>query len=116
MIALFKRGSYKWTILGIAIIAIFACIALTNAAADKPEPKKSEILELYANDPLFNQVNEKIRTTVKQTVSDVMQQLGKPLALQEIMPTEDTKDLFLVFKSSPNDGPGQRYIWVNADT
>jgi len=116
MIALFKRGSYKWTILGIAIISIFACIALTNAAADKPEPKKSEILELYANEPLFNQVNEKIRTTVKQTVSDVMQQLGKPLPLQEIMPTEDTKDLFLVFKSSPNDGPGQRYIWVNADT
>ncbi|MDT8977647.1 M56 family metallopeptidase [Paenibacillus sp. chi10] len=116
MIALFKRGSYKWTILGIAIISIFACIALTNAAADKPEPKKSEILELYANEPLFNQVNEKIRTTVKQTVSDVMQQLGKPLPLQEIMPTEDTKDLFLAFKSSPNDGPGQRYIWVNADT
>ncbi|MCM3293208.1 M56 family metallopeptidase [Paenibacillus sp. MER 180] len=116
MIALFKRGSYKWTILGIAIISIFACIALTNAAADKPEPKKSEILELYANEPLFNQVNEKIRNTVKQTVSDVMQQLGKPLPLQEIMPTEDTKDLFLVFKSSPNDGPGQRYIWVNADT
>lgn len=116
MIALFKRGSYKWTILGIAIISIFTCIALTNASADKPEPKKSEILELYANEPLFNQVNEKIRTTVKQTVSDVMQQLGKPLALQEIMPTEDTKDLFLVFKSSPNDGPGQRYIWVNADT
>ncbi|OBY79471.1 hypothetical protein BBG47_11390 [Paenibacillus sp. KS1] len=116
MIALFKRGSYKWTILGIAIISIFFCIALTNAAADKPEPKKSEILELYANEPLFNQVNEKIRNTVKQTVSDVMQQLGKPLPLQEIMPTEDTKDLFLVFKSSPNDGPGQRYIWVNADT
>ena len=116
MIALFKRGSYKWTILGIAIISIFACIALTNAAADKPGPKKSEILELYANEPLFNQVNEKIRTTVKQTVSDVMQQLGKPLPLQEIVPTEDTKDLFLAFKSSPNDGPGQRYIWVNADT
>ncbi|TQR46233.1 M56 family metallopeptidase [Paenibacillus popilliae] len=116
MIALFKRGSYKWTILGIAIISIFSCIALTNAAADKPEPKKSEILELYANEPLFNQVNEKIRTTVKQTVSDVMQQLGKPLPLQEIVPTEDTKDLFLAFKSSPNDGPGQRYIWVNADT
>lgn len=116
MIALFKRGSYKWTIFGIAIISIFACIALTNAAADKPEPKKSEILELYANEPLFNQVNEQIRNTVKQTVSDVMQQLGKPLPLQEIMPTEDTKDLFLAFKSSPNDGPGQRYIWVNADT
>lgn len=116
MIALFKRGSYKWTVLGIAIISIFACIALTNAAVDKPGSKKSEILELYANEPLFNQVNEKIRNTVKQTVSDVMQQLGKPLALQEIMPTEDTKDLFLAFKSSPNDGPGQRYIWVNADT
>ncbi|MEQ7050079.1 M56 family metallopeptidase [Paenibacillaceae sp. P-4] len=116
MIALFKRGSYKWTIFGIAIISIFACIALTNAAADKPEPKKSEILELYAKEPLFNQVNEQIRNTVKQTVSDVMQQLGKPLPLQEIMPTEDTKDLFLAFKSSPNDGPGQRYIWVNADT
>lgn len=116
MIALFKRGSYKWTVLGIAIIAIFACVVLTNAAADKPGEKKSRILEMYVNEPLFDQVNEKIRDTVKQTVSDVMQQLGKPLALQEIMPTEDTKELFLVFKSSPSDGPGQRYIWVNADT
>lgn len=116
MIALFKRGSYKWTVLGFAIIAIFACVALTNAAAEKPEAKKSEILELYANEPLFNQVNEKIRNTVKQTVSDIMQQLGKPLALKKIMPAEGTKDLFLEFKSLPSDGPGQRYMWVSAET
>lgn len=116
MIALFKRGSYKWTVLGIAIITIFSCVALTNAAEEEPGAKKSEILELYANEPLFNQVNEKIRNTVKQTVSDVMQQLGKPLALKKIMPAEGTKDLFLEFKSSPSDGPGHRYIWVSSQT
>ncbi|MBN2456554.1 MAG: right-handed parallel beta-helix repeat-containing protein [Sedimentisphaerales bacterium] len=45
MIARFKKGSYKWSILAVAVLAVFACVALTNAQAEtQPENKEPRTL------------------------------------------------------------------------
>ncbi|GMW03810.1 MAG: hypothetical protein AMXMBFR84_49440 [Candidatus Hydrogenedentota bacterium] len=42
MIALFKKGSYGWSVLALAVLAVLACVGLTNARTENALKKSEE--------------------------------------------------------------------------
>jgi len=73
MIARFKKGSYRWSALAVVLLAVLACVALTNArAASQAESKEPTILakefvELLVEGQ-FSKATENFDATMKKSL------------------------------------------------
>ncbi|MFW5433958.1 hypothetical protein [Paenibacillus apiarius] len=76
MIALFKRKSYLWSMVGLAIFVLLAGATLTNAKSAVESAAQQK-----ANLRLLQQMDSSIRNHAEQTVGLFMERLGKSLAV-----------------------------------
>ena len=73
MIARFKKGSYRWSTIAVALLALLGCVFLTNARGDsqaqknKPEAMAKEFVELLTQGH-FAKVVETFDTAMKKSL------------------------------------------------
>ncbi|UHA72139.1 M56 family metallopeptidase [Paenibacillus sp. 481] len=113
LISMFKRRSYVWSALGIAILAIFTGVALTNATAEGQATLQDPIRVAYEDHPLLLTVDESIREQVELTIIDLMTRHNTVLPLKKITPVPSEKGLFIEFIGEDN-GPAS--IWISSET
>lgn len=115
MITMFKKNSYKWSVVGLLTMILLTSVSLTNAKADHLNPALAQELTVMEkrNAPVLAELDTTIRAKVEQTIYEVMRDLGKPLPLKNIRAVPENHQWFLDFIG---DGTGHTYIWVNDKT
>lgn len=115
MITMFKKNSYKWSVVGLLTMILLTSVSLTNAKADHLNPALAQELTIMEkrNAPVLAELDTTIRAKVEQTIYEVMRDLGKPLPLKNIRAVPENHQWFLDFLG---DGTGHTYIWVNDKT
>jgi len=73
MIARFKKGSYRWSVLAVVLLAVLSCVALTNAKAanqaaeKKPVALAKEFVRLLVNEK-FSAATKNFDATMKKSL------------------------------------------------